>query len=303
MKILKLKRTFLEGCKNFVRNKWLTLATVILLSLSLYVVGITSLLVIAGNISLNNIKKSIDISIYFNPGVSRERINQIKKEIEKNPEIKGVEYVSKEEALNDFMRTSQSDPVISQALEEIGENPLLDSLVIKAKSPDQYEQISQYLEKASFQEDIDSINYGKNKETIDRLNKIIKLIEKTGLVAGVIFLIIAILITFNTIRLNMYARQHEFEIMRLVGASNLYVEMPSLFEGMFYGIIGAMVAIGLSVTTVKAISPMTQGVVPGGDLLKFYFDYFWIISGAIVLLGLILGVISSFIAIRRYLKI
>ncbi len=303
MKILKLKRTFIEGSKNFVRNKWLSLATIILLSLSLYVVGVTSLLVVAGNIGLENIKKSIDISVFFNPDVSPEKIQETKKEIEKNDKVLEVKYISKEDALNDFMHTFKSDPVISQALDEIGENPLLDSLVIKAKDTADYESISEFLEKSSFRENFDSINYGKNKETIDKLDRIIKLIEKTGLVAGIIFLTIAILITFNTIRLNMYARQHEFEIMRLVGASNLYVELPSVFEGIFYGIAGAIVAIGLSLATIESISPLTQGIVSGGNLLKFYFNYFWIIAGGILSLGIILGMVSSFIAIRRYLKI
>ena len=91
--------------------------------------------------------------------------------------------------------------------------------------------------------------------------------------------------------------------MRLVGASNLYVQMPSVFEGIFYGALAAAVAMALLLATARGLAPLTKGSLPEGDLFSFYFQNFWVIFGGILALGVMLGMVSSFIAIRRYLKI
>lgn len=303
MKLLKLGRTFKEGLKNFSRHGWLSFATIIILSLSLYVVSVTAFLGIAGNLIMKNIQDKVNISVYFDPSVSEKEILKIRNDLEIYQEVKSVEYVSQNQALDEFLASEDNDPIISQALEEINENPLLASLVITAHRSDQYEIIARAVENSDFHSKISRINYEKNKATIENLNKIIGLTKKTGLILGVIFLLIAVLITFNTIRLNMYSRKKEFEIMRLVGASNLYVQMPSVFEGIFYGALAAAVSMVLLLATAKIIAPLTKGSLPDGDLFSFYFQNFWVIFGGILALGIILGIASSFIAIRRYLKI
>lgn len=303
MKLLKLGRTFKEGLKNFSRHGWLSFATIIILSLSLYVVSVTAFLGIAGNLIMKNIQDKVNISVYFDPSVSEKEILKIRNDLEIYQEVKSVEYVSQNRALDEFLASEDNDPIISQALEEINENPLLASLVITAHRSDQYEIIAQAIENSDFHNKVSRINYEKNKATIENLNKIIGLTKKTGLILGAIFLLIAVLITFNTIRLNMYSRKKEFEIMRLVGASNLYVQMPSVFEGIFYGSSAAAIAMALLLATAKILEPLTKGSLPDGDLFSFYFQNFWVIFGGILALGIMLGIASSFIAIRRYLKI
>jgi len=303
MKFLKIWRTFKEGLKNFSRHWWLSFATIIILTLSLYVVSVAALLGIAANSIIKNIQDKINISVYFNPEVSEKEILKIKDDLKIYQEIKSVEYISQNQALDEFVASENNDPIINQALEEIDENPLLSSLVITAHNPNQYEIIAQAVEGSGFRDKINQINYEKNKATIENLNKIVGLTEKAGLILGTIFLLIAVLITFNTIRLNMYSRKKEFEIMRLVGASNLYVQMPSIFEGIFYGICAAVSAMAFLLITARLIAPLTKGALQEGDLLSFCFQYFWIIFAGIIMLGIILGMVSSFIAIRRYLKI
>lgn len=303
MKLLKLGRTFKEGLKNFSRHGWLSFATIIILSLSLYVVSVSAFLGIAGNLIMKNVQDKVNISIYFDPDVSEKEILKIRNDLEIYQEVKTVEYISQNQALDEFLASEDNDPVISQALEEINENPLLASLVITAHQSNQYEIIARAVENSNFHEKISRINYEKNKATIENLNRIIGLTKKTGLILGSIFLLIAVLITFNTIRLNMYSRKKEFEIMRLVGASNLYVQMPSIFEGIFYGASATVVSMALLLATAKILEPLTRGSLPEGDLFSFYFQNFWVIFGGILALGIILGIVSSFIAIRRYLKI
>jgi len=307
MKLLKIWRTFKEGLKNFSRHRWLSLATIIILALSLYVVVIPVFLGLAGNSIIKNIQNKMNISVYFNPEVSEEEILEIKNDLKAYREIKSVEYISQNQALDEFLASENNDPIITQALEEIGENPLLSSLAITAYKPNQYEIITQAIESSNFRDKINKINYKENKKYIEDINEIVTLVKKAGLVLGFILLLTAELITFNTIRLNMYSRKKEFEIMRLVGASNLYIQMPSIFEGIFYGIGAAAASMVLLFLTIKVMAPLTQELTLLAGILvasfQLYFQYFWIIFAGITALGVALGIASSFIAIRRYLKI
>jgi cell division transport system permease protein len=302
MKSTKLWRTFQEGCRNFKRNGWLTAATVVVLTLSLFVVSLTAILGVTANLILENMQDKINVNVSFNPEVTEEQIMAIKKDLEKYREVASVEYISREKALEDFMGSGGNDPVITQALQEIGENPLLASLSIKAKDSSQYDTIAKALAQSSFKDDISRINYEKNKKVIERLNGIKVTTKKVGLVLGSLFIGIALLITFNTIRLNMHSRKNEFEIMRLVGASNTYVRMPSVFEGIFYGLSATVVTILLLFATIQFVAPLTQGAIPQGNLMNYYLGHIGRISLMIAALGVGLGALSGYVAVRHYLK-
>lgn len=303
MKFIKLKRTFIEGLDNFRRNGWLSFATVSVLAISLYIISVTVILGVTANMVLKNIQDKINVSVYFNPDVEEKSILEIKDKLIVYQEIKSIDYVSKDQALEQFKKLGNNDPTISQALEEIGENPLLSSLVIKAKTPDQYDIISKAISSSSFNENISKIDFEENKTAIQRLTSIIKLVEKVGFTLGLVFIFIGIMITFNAIRLTMYAHKHEFEVMRLVGASNIYIRMPFVFEGIFYGVASALsVMIFLAITS-KLLAPITQGSISGGDIFSFYLSHFFIIFFSLLLSGIALGTISGVIAIKRYLKV
>lgn len=303
MKLLKLWRTFKEGLTNFYRNGWLSFATVSVLAISLYIISVTVILGVSANMILKGVQDKISVSVYFNPSVSAEKVNEIRQKLVVYQEIKSIDYVSKDQALSDFKQMGNDDPAINQALEEIGDNPLLDSLVIKAKTPDQYETIVKALNNSAYTSDINRITYEENRTIIDRMNTIIKLVEQVGLTMGVVFVFIGVLITFNAIRLTMYAHKQEFEVMRLVGASNLYIRMPFMFEGIFYGLTSSLVVMILLFATSKFVAPLVRQSLEGGDLVGFYWHNFFAIFGYLLLSGIVLGVVSAFIAIRRYLKV
>lgn len=299
MKLLKLWRTFKEGLRNFYRNGLLTIATVSVLAMSLYVVGFISTRGVMTNLLLQETEKKINISVYFNPEVSENKILEVKDTLDGYQEIKSIEYVSRNRALEEFLAGNQ-DSVIRQALDEIGGNPLLASLVITANDIGQYDIINEAIEKAEFRDQISRINYQKNKEIIGKLGDTLRAERKEGFVAGIIFIVIAILITFNAIRLTMYSHKQEFEIMRLVGASNMYVRMPFVFEGIFYGIAAAAVSMILLLITAKYSSLSVLFIT--GDVWGFYVKYWWAILGILLLFGILLGIVGGFVAIRRHLK-
>ncbi|KKU06481.1 MAG: hypothetical protein A3J06_04315 [Candidatus Moranbacteria bacterium RIFCSPLOWO2_02_FULL_48_19] len=304
MKTLKLWRTFKEGIENFRRNGWLTFATVSILTLSLFIVSLSFLIGMTTSLILENMRAKVSVSVSFNPDVTEGRILEIKNELSKyTKEIVSVEYVSRDKALETFLAESGNDPIIAQAIQEIGENPLLASLVIKAVKPEDYPLIVSQIEGSTFQNDISRINYAKNKKIFERLDRINKTVGKAGLILGAIFIFVSILITFNTIRITIYSHRQEFEIMRLVGASNIYVRMPFVFEGALYGLVAAVLTLGLLFGMAYYFAPFTTGALPQGNVLNLFLGSFWPIFGALVLLGISLGVVSSAIAIRRYLKV
>lgn len=302
-RILKLWRTFKEGVVNFQRNGWLSLATISVLTLSLFIISVACLISLGTHLLVENFENRVNITVSFNPDVNEERIQVIQDNLRHYREIASVEYISRDQALKQFLDQSNNDPEIRQAIEEIGENPLLASLVIRAKDQRDYEKIAQVLTQSEFKQDISRINYERNKRIFERLSTISFAARKFGLVVGLVFAVIAVLITFNTIRITIYSHRQEFEIMRLVGASNLYVRMPYIFEGMLYGLVSAVVTLILVACATYGARGITQGAFPQGNLFQVFVTYLPSLIAGTLALGIFLGVISSSIAIRRYLRV
>ena len=304
MKLLKLWRTFKEGATNFYRNGWLSFATVSVITISLFIMSITIFLVVGSGIAIKKIQSEINVSLYFNPDVKEQRILEIKDTLSGYREIKSIQYITKDQALQNLIESTNNDPFIKEALDEIGTNPLLPSLLIEAQDPQQYEAIVAAVEGSYFRNEIGRIDYERNKKDIARLQTQIRALEKLGFIMGGIFVLVAILIAFNTIRLTIYSQKQELEIMRLVGASNMYIRMPHVFEGIMYGITSSIiVSVLLFITFVFFASSFMGELVKKEALRSFYFQYLGPSTLIIFIAGILLGVVSSFIAIRRYLKI
>ncbi len=296
-------RTIKESFINFWRNGWLSVAAVSVLVLSLFVVGaVFTMGMVADNV-LKNVEGKVNVSVYFKSDVSEEKISQSKNDLESFKEISSIEYVSKDKALEIFKKDNADEPVIMQSLEEIGENPLLASLVIKANNPSQYQSISDYVSNASFKDDVSRINYGKNKDLINRLNGIIFQSKKIGLVVAGIFGAVSILIIFNTIRITIYTHKQEIEVMRLVGASNMFIRLPFIFEGILYGVIASLIASLILMVAIKFINVYASSVVSSGNLFTFYLSHAPYVLGLQIAIGAFLGITSSWIAMQKYLKI
>ena len=304
MKTLKLWRTFDEGMINFRRNGWLSFATISILTLSLFIIGLSAFMAYSTHLVLTNIKDKVNVTVSFNPDVSEDRINEVKTTLEKyTEEVASVESISRDQALSEFLAQNGEDETVKKALEEIGENPLLASLVIKATRPEHYAVIANQIQESAFKEDINRVNYAKNKRIFERLQTINRASTTAGLTLGGIFVAVALIITFYTMYITIHSHQQEFEIMRLVGASNLYMKMPFLFEGALYGIISAVISSILLFIVSRSLAPITAGALPAGDMQSLFLHNFPVIFIGLLLLGIILTSVSTSFAIRRYLKI
>ncbi len=304
--LIGLKRIIRGGFINFWRSGTVAWAAVLVVTITLSVLTFLILLQSVLHFSLDQIKDKVDVTIYFYTGVSAEKINVLQQSLERLPEAENVAYTSAEEALRIFKERHANDYSTLEALEEIGENPLGASLNVKAKEVSQYETIANFLKEdnlLSIGSDniIEKVNYYQNKLAIDRLNSIITGAQRLGFLITLILAIIAAIITFNTIRLTIYISREEIGVMRLVGASKMGVRGPFLIEGAIYGVIAAVVTMLIYLPLTFWLSRNMKDFL-GLDIWSYYLSNFFQIFTIILSGGIILGMISSFLAIRKYLN-
>lgn len=303
-----LKRILKSGFVNFWRNGFVSLASVLIMVVTLITVGAALFTGVLLNTSLAQLRDKVDINVYFLTSAPEEDIINLKTAIEQLPEVASVDYISREQALTDFLERHKDDALTIQAVEELDENPLGAILNIKAKQTSQYETIAQFLKSDSSlgtngAQIIDKENYFDNKKAIEKLTDVIDGAERIGFMMSIILGLVSLIIVFNTIRLAIYTARDEISVMRLVGASNAYIRGPFVVEGIMYGIVAGIV-------TLIVFYPMTYWL--GGITERFFgniniFDYYVTNFGQMFLVllgtGLVLGAISSYLAVRRYLKV
>ncbi|RJP43645.1 ABC transporter permease [Candidatus Parcubacteria bacterium] len=297
-----ISRIFQYGLKSFWRNGWLSAATVAITVLALLVFSGLILFRVITDRATASIQEKIDISVYFKTNTSEDQILNIKQSVESLAEVSQVDYVSSDRALEIFKEKHKDDPTITQAVEELSTNPLQPSLNIRAKKPDQYAAIAQYLESPSLAAHIDSVSYAENQIVIDRLAAVVNSVNRGGLALIIFLAFVAGLVVFNTIRLAIYSNREEIGIMRVVGASNAFVRGPYVVEGVITGGIAAVVSLAIAAPMVYFVSPYLNAFIPGLE----FFRYFYTNIGRLLLYQLLFGVLvggfSSFIAVRRYLR-
>ncbi len=298
-----ISRTLKQGFQNVWRNGWLSLASISVLLFSLFLISILFTVTMTANQLIKDVEEKVNVSVYFKSDVTEEKIDEVKRDLQRLSEVKSVEYISKEEALEEFKKNNAGEPAILESLEEIGENPLLSYLIIKGKSSDKYEAINSYIKQSSYMEDVSRINYEKNKEIINKFNGIISQIRKVGVILGTIFALVAVLITFNTVRITIYTHKQEIEIMRLVGASNFFIRLPFIFEGIFYGITASLVSMLCLFLVLHFGGGYVAGKILSEGLVSFYAQNWLELLGLQIFLGSFLGIVGSIIAMRKYLKV
>jgi cell division transport system permease protein len=249
------------------------------------------------------IQDKIDVSVYFKTNVAEDSILNIKRSLEGLEEVKSVQYISRDEALVVFREQHKNDPVITETLDQLEENPLLASLNIKAQDPRHYSSIAAYLDKPAFKDQIEKVTYAQNHLVIDRLIAFVDTIKSGGAVLTFFLSFLAIMITFNTIRLAIFSNSEELAVMRLVGASNNFIRGPYIVNGILYGVIGAIASFLLFIPILSFTSPYISNFIPEVSLMGYFKSHFVSLFFYQVLFGIGLGIVSSVIAIRRYLHI
>ncbi len=299
--LVSFKRIIKTGWKGFLRNIGLGTATIFIMVMVISLATLLFLLNSASGILISDIEKKVDISVYFKEDVLLEDIFAAELEISKIPGVKDVEYVSKEQALERFIEKHKDDPVMMESLTEIGFNPLRASLNIEAWEISQYEQVASFLETGPFKDLID-VDYHQRKSVIDKVSAMISGVNKIGIFFSIVLGLIAILITFNAIRIAIYNSSEEISIMRLVGASNWFIRGPFLIQGIVVGFIATLIALLITFGICWGFDSRVGAVAPEISTFSLFLSNFWALLLIQLATGVGLGVVSSTIAIRKYLK-
>ena len=301
------KRVIRSGFVGFWRNAFVSVAAIFVMTVALFVIGSTMMIDKLLAVSLENIQDKVDINVYFVVGAEQSAIDGLKSSLSQLPDVEEVTFTSREEALAEFTERHKNDETIMQGLEELGDNPLGSTLSIRAKETSQYESINQFLQDQQALEDpqnplIDEVNFVKNKEAIDKLTRIIDAVERATFITMIVLVCASILITFNTIRLAIYTTREEITVMRLVGASNSFIRGPFMLQGVMYGVASGVLALLILYPLVLWIGPETETFFQF-NLFSYFVQDFLRIFMTIVGAGIALGIISSILAVARYLHV
>lgn len=300
--LVTLSRIIKYGFYSFWRNGWLTVSTISVMILALFVFEGLILFNTVSKTAVESIQDKIDISVYFKTNASEDTILNVKRAVEGLAEVKNVEYISREEALELFKARHSDDETVTRTLEELDTNPLLASLNIKARDPHQYSNIATYLDNASLGNIVEKVTFAQNQLVIERLSGIVDTTKKSGVAITFFLAIAAVLVTFNTIRLAIYSNSEQINIMRLVGASNNFIRGPYVVEGIGYGIFAAILSFLIWLPIVKGISPYIANFIPEMNLTAYMGSNFLEVGIYQILFGIGLGIVSSIVAIRKYLR-
>ncbi len=300
--LISLKRIIRSGWLNFSRNKGLSLATIFIMVMTISLVTSLFLFRDITQFLISSLQEKVDISVYFKEATQEEDILRFREEINKIPEVKNVEYVSREAALERFTQRYKDNQVIMESLAEVG-NPLLASLNIKAWQASQYMTVTNFLETSSYKNLIDKVDYYQRKSVIERIFSITSAINKTGIGFSLILAIVAILVAFNTIRLAIYNSKEEISVMRLVGASNWFIRGPFLVQGAISGFAAAIITLLIFTGALFFLSPKLEILFPGLNIFNSFTGNLGMLFLIQIFTGVGLGVVSSIIAIRKYLKV
>ena len=301
------KRVARYGFVGFIRNGFVSLAAVLIMTITLFVVAFLLISGSALNSVLNQLTEKVDVTVYFTTDASVENIEEMQNSLETLPQVAAVRYTSREQALADFRERHKNDQLTIQALDELGENPLGASLEIRAKETSQYEAIAQYLqaqqeEGAGAGAAIDKVNFSQNKTAIDRLTNIIETSRNLGIAIALILGIASLLIAFNTIRLAIYTARDEIGVMNLVGASHWYVRGPFMVAGILYGVISALVVLIVLYPLSLWLGPGSERFLGSFNIYTYFIQYFPLLFVTLMGTGIALGALSSYLAVRRYLR-
>lgn len=293
-----LTRSFRDAAKSLVRNFSLSLASIVCIAITLTLLG--SFLVGSLNIKnfTNSVKADVGIIVFLNSDISNEKITEIGNQIESLPNIKNIQLETKEDIKKRLQAESEIFETIMSSWSK-SENPLSDTYSVKVTNVDLVSNTAKKIEKIP---GVKMVDYGAN--FITDLLGMFNTIEKIGIIAITSLIIVTGFLIINTIKLTIVARKEEIGIMRLVGASNITIKGPFVIEGLFLGLIGALLPIGIVVYGYSKLYAETGGTFfsPIIKLIKPE-PFIYQISLILLMMGIIVGMWGSARAVRKYLKI
>ena len=294
-----LKRYFRDAFKSVFRNFPLSLASISCITITLVVVAASIIITYNVENFAESIRKDVTIVVFLEKEVTDKEIKQIEKEIKDTNNIEKLEFISKKQAAENTKKENEIfETIVDGWTEET--NPLLDSFKIKVKDVD---NIKNTVDKIKSIKKVDIVNYGE--DIVDQLLVVFKVIEKISIGTVVALILVTAFLITNTIKLAIFARKTEIEIMRLVGASNIAIKIPFIIEGLFIGLLGSIIPIIITVVGYNKLYDFFGGKLFSSSLAKLIEPTPFVIniSLLLVVIGMTVGMLGSYKAVKKHLKI
>lgn len=301
------KRIITAGFNGFYRNRTISISSIFILVVTLSIIASILMFKDVFNNSITQIKTKVDISIYLKSDATDASIISIKQKLQSIASVKDINFVSKEDTLIKFKEQYKNDEATIKALEEVNTNPFGASFQVIAKDTTDYNDIMQKISAENFlgddSKDIDKINYVDIKDSIEKLNNLITWFNTFGITMIIIFISMSLMIVYNTIRLAIFTFKDEISVMKLVGASDMYIRGPFIVESVLYGAIASLITTIIFYPITKYITSKTVDFFGGYSIHAYYLDNIVLIFVTLFISGTLVAIISSVLAVRKYLSV
>jgi cell division transport system permease protein len=306
-KYITAERIIKNGFVNFGRNVWLAIAAIAMMAITLTILLFAIIANATFTHTISDLTSHIDVVEYLKDSTTQPQVDTQLKQLKSLPNVASTDYTSKADALKTYEKENASNTTLLAAISET-DNPLPASITIKPVDPNKLQEIQDFLNKPAqkaLQSDPTSYS-GDRKAAVDKITSATHFFQQAGVVGIIIFIIISMLIIFNTIRMAIFNRRDELVIMRLLGASTSYIRGPFVVETMLYGAVAAAISLTICWSLFKVASSTLQASSLGLLDISYSSRYFnrhaLTILTIQLLVGILIGAASSLIATRRYLK-
>lgn len=305
-KFITFTRIVHTGINNFVRNAWLSIAAMAVMIITLTIVLFSLITNATFSNTIAGITAKIDVSVYLKDSASQKDVADMLDDLRALPDVQQVTYLNKLQALDAYKKQNAGNTQLLSAINQT-DNPIPATIRVKPRDLNRIPEIQRALEQGKYNDLIDQISYnGDRKAAIDKIAHATNLMKRAGIVAVAIFLIISVLIIFNTIQMAIFNRRDELTIMRLLGASTGFIRGPFVVEAIMYGVISALVSVllihSLFVASASALQATSLGLLDINYASTYFNGHFWQLLTLQLVLGILIGAASSTVATRRYLK-
>lgn len=290
--------------QDILRNIWLSIVTITILTLALFSINILLTVKLISENAVSAVKEKINISLYFKADASEATILDVRQRVEVMDDVKSTVFIPKNIALDNFRNNNKNNPEILNALKELGKNPLSPSLIITPKDFDNSAHLITVL-KMLESDAIESRDFSNNSVILEKINFISARVNEIGLFLILIFILTSLLVVYNAIRVAIYTHRQEIEIMRLVGASNFFIYTPYLFSAFIYALVSIFVIIISFYPFLTILQPYLEVFFTGYsvNILTYYVDNFLLIFGLEFLAVFLITLLASLLAARKYAKV
>jgi len=298
-----IKRVFEEGIEGCKRHIHFFISTCLVIVLATSLAGFLLLSADIVGFLIQEAESRADVAVYLQKGLEQDDISRLKDELFALEGVAAVDIKSEQEALAEFTAKHEQDQGLMESLTEIGGNPFFASLTIKASAIDSFEAITEYLNKEDLQAMIQRVDYYERKPVLEKIFDLTRVVKETGIIFLIVFTTVAGLVTFNTMRLAIRERREEVRIMRLVGASNNFISAPFIIQGVAVGLAGFFIAFTVVLIGSYFFTPKISAFFEGFRIFSFFRQNLLRICLVQLATALLLSVVPTFFAIRKYLKV